>query len=320
MIFHTRHVAYFSLMLALALAACGKDDKKATQVAAKVNSSELSVHQVNFVLTRSGVANPTPEQAAALRKAALERLIDQQLAVDEATEKKLDRQPDVVMALEMARREVLARAFIEQVSAAQPKPTEEEAKKYFRDNPALFAERRVFNVQEIIVPASSGVLTQVRELVGARKSMEDIANFLKGRGVQFNAGAAQRTAEQIPLEVLPRIHALKDGEATVIESQQAFTVVRVAASQPQTVTEAQALPRIIQFLANQRGSEATNKEIKRLKEKAKITYEGDFAAATAAAPAKATDAPAKPADAPKAEAAPSGSDGSSMEKGLRGLK
>jgi len=306
-----------ALGLALSVSGCGKDDKKAaTQVAAKVNSSEISVHQVNFVLARSGVANPTPEQAAQLRKAALERLIDQQLAVDEAVEKKLDRQPDVVMALDMARREVLARAYLEQINAAQPKPTEDEAKKYYAEHPALFAERRIFNVQELIVPAASGALAAVKEQVAARKPIEDIANFLKSRNVQFNAGAAQRTAEQIPLEVLPRIHALKDGEMTIIESPQAFTVVRVAASASQPVTETQAIPRIQQFLANQRGSEAAGKDVKRLRDKAKIAYEGDFA--SGAAPA-ANAGPAKAADAPKADAPASSSD-ANMEKGLRGLK
>lgn len=306
-----------SLGIALPMASCGKDDKKnATQVAAKVNSSEISVHQVNFVLGRSGVSNPTPEQAAQLRKAAVERLIDQQLAVDEALEKKLDRQPDVVMALEMARREVLARAYLEQLNAAQPKPTEDEAKKYYADHPALFSQRRIFNVQELIVPTASGTLAAVKELVAAKKPIEDIAAFLKGRNIQFNAGAAQRTAEQIPLEVLPRIHALKDGEMTVIETPQAFTVVRVAASASQPVTEAQAIPRIQQFLANMRGSEAAGKDVKRLREKAKITYEGDFA--PSAAPA-ANAAPAKAPDVPKADA-PAPSSDPNMEKGLRGLK
>ncbi len=328
-------VAVAATLLVASITACSKDDKKAaTQVAAKVNSQEISVHQINYVLSKSGANATTPEQTAALRKAALDRLVDQQVAVDEAVEKKLDRQPDVVMALDLARREVLARALLEQVAAATTKPTEEEIKKYHREHPALFAERRVFSVQELVVPAAAGVTAQLKEMSAAGKTAEEVAAWLKARSIQFGGGAAQRTAEQIPLEMLPRIHALKDGQSTIIETAQAVTMIRVVASQSQPLTEAQALPRVQQFLTNQRHSEAAAAEMKRLKEKAKISYVGDFAAdagkaaapaATApattapavAAPAASTPAPVAPAATP---AAPAATPDANMEKGVRGLK
>ena len=333
-------LAVAAMLLATAITACSKDDKKAaTQVAAKVNAQEISVHQINYVLSKSGANASTPEQTAALRKAALDRLVDQQVAVDEALEKKLDRQPDVVMALDLARREVLARALLEQVAAGTTKPGEEEIKKYHREHPALFAERRVFSVQELVVPAAAGVTAQLKEMAAAGKTAEEVAAWLKTRNIQFGGGAAQRTAEQIPLEILPRIHALKDGQSTIIETAQAVTMIRVVASQSQPLTEAQALPRVQQFLTNQRNSEAAAAEMKRLKEKAKISYVGDFAAdaGKAAAPAGAAPAANAPAGtapavaAPAANApapatpvatpaAPAASSDVNMEKGVRGLK
>lgn len=340
-------------LTAIALAACGDKSatKPATQVAAKVGSEEISVHQINFVLSRTNTANSTPENAQRLRQEVLEKLIDQQLAVDQALEKKLDRSPEVVSQLEAARREVLARAYVQQLAGALPKPSTDEAKKYYADNPALFAERRVFNLQEILLPAAAGaeVISQVRALVTAGKSMEDIALWLKGRNVRFGGNSATRSAEQIPLELLKTVHALKDGQTTVIGNPQGITVLRVASSQSAPVAEAAALPRIQQFLANQRGAEAVGKAIKDLRAKTTVTYMGDFApgagaattgqpagaitttepatgavapapaaaAAPAAAPAAAAAAPAAPAP---ANAAVDDKTKAALEKGIKGLK
>src|SRR3990167_5274365 len=82
----------------LGLSACGnKDDKKvATQVAAKVGSEEISVHQINQILSRANTGNATPQAVQKMGRDVLEKLIDQQLAVEQATENKLHRSPEVV--------------------------------------------------------------------------------------------------------------------------------------------------------------------------------------------------------------------------------
>ena len=307
-----------ALTLALGLAACGgKDEKKpASQIAAKVNAEEISVHQINFVLGRSAAAGSvSPEQAPKLRREILEKLVDQQLAVEQAVEKKLHRSPDILMALEAARREILARAYVEQLTGALPKPTIEEARKYYGEHPQLFAERRIYNMQEIILPTSANAVGALREMITAGKPIEEIANWLKNKDIKFSGGSATRPAEQIPLDLLPRVHTLKDGQGLVIEGKETTTVMRVVASQSSPVTEATALPRIQQFLGNQRAGEAASNEFKQLKSKAKITYQGEFAEAEGTAPAPAKDAaPAAPAAAAKPQAS------TNIEKGIAGLK
>ncbi len=293
------------------LAACSSKDEKgpASQVAAKVNSEEISVHQINFMLGRVPAGATTPEQASKVRHEILEKLVDQQLAVEQATKNKLDRSPDVLMALEAARREILARAYIEQVSAAQSKPSAESVTKYYTDHPALFAERRIYSLQEIALPASAGVAAPLREMVSSGKSMEEIANWLKGKDIKFSAASATRPAEQIPLDMLPKVHALKDGQALVFETPQSTTVLHVVATQSAPVTEEAATPRILQFLGNQRIGEVVADEMKQLRAKAKIVYQGEFASADASVPTGAAAAPAADKDA-----------GDAIAKGVAGLK
>lgn len=297
----------------LLLSACGdKGDKKpaATQVAAKVNGSEISVHQINAVLSKAqGVTADNANQA---KQEILSKLIDQQLAFDQAVEKKLDRNPDVMMAIEAAKKEIVARAFLDQMVSAQPKPTADEATKYYTDNPSLFANRRVYNIQEITLEAKPAILDGLKQMVASGRSMDDIAAYLKGQGVNFRGGAATRPAEQIPLEVLPRLSALKDGQSVVIEAPQNYLVMRVAASQSAPVDEATARPRIQMFLQNQRAQKVIEEEIKRLRGAAKIDYMGEFTAKPTAE--KPVSAPAKPAQDTKSAT------NTSIEKGVAGLK
>ena len=65
------------------LAGCGdKKDKASSQTAAKVNKEEITVHQINQLLAQQrGLA---PAQAASASAQVLERLIDQELALQKA--------------------------------------------------------------------------------------------------------------------------------------------------------------------------------------------------------------------------------------------
>ncbi|TSA53515.1 MAG: peptidyl-prolyl cis-trans isomerase, EpsD family [Nitrosomonadaceae bacterium] len=307
------------LPLVFGLAACGSKEaeKPASQVAAKVNSGEISVHLINYVLTRTGAGASTPEMAPKIRRQVLDRLVDQELAVEQAVEKKLDRSPDVLMAVDAARREIIARAYLEQITGALAKPTAEEARKYYAAHPQLFAERRIYNIQEIMLPAAAGVAEQLGEMLNAGKSMDDVVNWLKSKDIKFSGGSATRPAEQIPLELLPKIHTLKVGQIMVITNPQAITVMRIAAAQSAPLTEDAALPRIQQFLGNQRAAEALKQELKQLKDKAKITYMGEFANTeySAAAPQAAT----LPSPTTDGSASKPPTD-AAIEKGIAGLK
>lgn len=300
--------------LTINLSGCGSKDEKnaATQVAAKVGSEEISVHQINQVLSRTNTSGFSAAAAQSMSRDVLEKLIDQQLAVEQATEDRLHRSPDVVSQIEAARRDILARAYMQKIAATVPKPTAEEVKKYYAGHPALFSERRIFNVQEIVMAATPGLADQLRTLLATGKPIVEVANWLKGKGIKFDGGSATRAAEQIPLERLTQIHALRDGQSIVLESPQTITVVRLASSQSSPVAEAAASARIEQFLSNQRASEAVGAKIKELRTATKITYMGEFSKPLASAPV----APA----AITAPVAPAADTTTAIEKGVAGLK
>jgi EpsD family peptidyl-prolyl cis-trans isomerase len=311
-------LAGLAIVLA-ALGGCGKnDDKKpASQVAAKVNSEEITVHQVNNVLARA--QNVPPEAAARAKREIVERLVDQSLAKQQAIEKKLDRSPNVVQAIEAAKSEILARAYLQQVAAAQAKPTPEEVKKYYGEHPDLFSQRRLYMIEEIALAHDEKVLPELRQKAARAKSMQEIGEWLKGHEVQYMVNRGARAAEQIPFEILPKLAAMKDGEIQVLESAERVNVIRLVASKAAPVDEATAAPRIEQFLYARRSNEVIAEEMKRLKSHAKIEYVGEFAPASAGA-AAVVPAQAGTQTVTPAQAGAQKSGDINVEKGVRGLR
>jgi len=322
-------------LVVLSLSACSKKEEgaaggsgQATQVAAKVGDSEISVHQINQVLSRTPMRDPSKEAVQAASQQVLERLIDQQLAVDAATADNLHRSPEVIADLEAARRDVLARAYLQKFAGTVTKATPEEVAQYYREHPALFAERRVFNLQELRLAEPGDALAEVRKLTEQGKRIEEISAFLREKNVRFTGGSASRPAEQLPLELLPKVHALKDGEYLILQNGKAATVIRVAGSQQTPVTEEKARPAIEQFINNRRVSEAVAAEMKRMRGATTVTYMGDFnkpatpAAAEGATPsiaAEGTPSVSMPAPS-EAPAAPANADQDALQRGIQGMK
>jgi len=301
--------------IAVLLAGCGdgKKSEKASQTAAKVNKEEITVHQINFVLQRQ--QGLKPEQAEAASKQVLERLIDQEVAVQKAQDLKLDRDPRVVQQIEAAKREIISRAYIDRVGEAVSKPTAEEIAKYYNDNPALFSDRRIYSLQEINVEAKPEQVPAIRASLEKVKNAGEFVEFLKAGDYRFNGNQAVRAAEQLPLAALGAIAKMKDGDSVASPTQAGLQVLFLAGSRGQPVNEVQAKPAIEQFLTNQRKGELVQKDVKALRDAAKIEYIGKFAESTSAS-VVAPDASAKIA-APASASASSGMDADTIAKGMR---
>jgi EpsD family peptidyl-prolyl cis-trans isomerase len=304
------------LAVAALLSGCGdKKDKGPSQTAAKVNKDEITVHQINYVLQQQ--RGLRPEQTDVASKQILERLIEQQLALQKAEEQKVDRDPRVVQQIEAARREVVARAYLEKLGEGAAKPGAEEVKKYYDEKPALFSDRRVYSIQELAIEAKPEQVAELREGLAASKNINDFAEFLKAKDFKFSGNQAVRAAEQLPLASLDAISKMKDGQAMVVPAPNGVQVVFLAGSRSQPVSEEQARPVIEQYLLNERKRKLVEEDMKALRAAAKIEYVGKFAEGAASAPAAAAPAVAKPD--PAAPAASGGLSATDISKGM-GLK
>jgi EpsD family peptidyl-prolyl cis-trans isomerase len=235
----------------------------------------------------SKLSNLSPDQAKQATNQVLKSLVDQQLMVQKAITDKLDSDPLVMQALEASRRQILAQAMIKKISANHAKPSEAELADYYAKNPALFAERRIYRLQEINVQVTPENVDRVKERLQQTKNLGDFIAWLKAENIPARAGESTKTAEQLPLEILPRLHAIKDGQAMTFAAPGALNILVVAGSQTQPLTQEQAKPMIERYLDNAKIREIVEAELKKLKEAAKIEYLGEYADAGKQADAKA---------------------------------
>lgn len=312
------------LVATVALAACGdRKNAGASQVAAKVNKEEISVHQINFLLQQQ--RGLKPEQADAAGRQVLERLIDQELAVQRAQDLKLDRDPRVVQQIEASRRDIVSRAYLEKVAEAAPKPSAEEVKKYYEDMPSLFRERRIYSIQEVAIEARPDQIPALRTQLDGAKNINDFIEYLKANHFRFVGNQAVRPAEQLPLTLIENFAKLKDGQGMLVPNATGAQVYVVVASRAEPIDEVRARGAIEQFLLNDAKRHLVENEMKALRSDAKIEYVGKFAEPAASAVATSSEPPAQPqavvpASVRAAAPAASGIDPKTIDKGLSGLK
>jgi len=317
------------LMVAALVVGCGDDKKEAatgekapTQVAAKVNGTEITVHQVNFALQRIPNLDKNNSKAASLQ--VVRSLVDQEVLAQKALTDKLDRDPMVVQALEAARLQILAEAYMSRKLGAPVEPTANEVSDYFNAHPDMFAKRKVYRLQEISIKAPKDKQEAIRAQLAASKTLNDFAAWLKAEKLEAKVSQGVKPAEQIPLEMLSKLAAMPDGQAMIVNTPDGVVVIVLAGSQAQPVTLEQAKPAITRLLQQQAREKAAKAELATLKAAAKIEYVGEFVdagkePAAAAKPAEpAAAAPAKPAAGPAAAATPA-ADADAISKGVSGL-
>jgi EpsD family peptidyl-prolyl cis-trans isomerase len=241
-------------------------DRADTQLVARVNGIEISAREL-----RPGSVQ------------AVERVIDRELLVQKALEAGLERDPLVKDSIDNARRQVLAQAYLERAATVAAKPSREEVRAFYNENPALFAERRIYRLRELIVSAPAEMIDVLRARAAYAADLDEIAAWLKSRDARFSAATETQAAEQLPLAFLPQLARMKPGEIAVFATPafaqsptgRAQVVQLVHAEEaPLGLEQAQAL--IEQFIAGKKRLEIAAAEVKRLRESARIEYVAQF--------------------------------------------
>jgi len=260
--------------LTVGLTACERSPRgAATQVVAKVNDREITVSQLNQALDTT----PAAEFGEHSTQVALAGLVDEELLFQEATVAKLDRDPDVLLAMERSKRRALVRAYLERSVYPRQAISEAEKHKYYDDNPVLFANRRVFHVMTFNTKEKA--LSQaLQDDLKSAPSVAAVQDTLSRHNLVYVLDESAAGPEDLPLSLLPKFaKAVPRDVITAPLEDGTIQVISITAIGERPWTYDQASGRIESWLRAKRRDAARADHLSKSRAAAKITYTGVIA-------------------------------------------
>ncbi len=277
-----RSRAMLGMVVALAalgvLSGCGnRQAGNDTQVAARINDEDVSVHQVQHVLQEQ--PRLMAEYGEAAPRKALDALVEQELAAQAAHDAGMQSDPSVIQALEAARRETLARAFQDRLARQAIQPDADTIDRYYDDHADRFAHRRLYSLQEFSIEANARQRETVRALAQASATLAELQQGLSGNKLRYSTRPLMLATEAIPTPLRAEVQALQVGRALMVERPRGMQLLYLVAVQDFRLDRNAARPIIEAELLAQSRRERVEQGMKPLRQAARIDLMGKFAQA-----------------------------------------
>ncbi|HUW29250.1 MAG TPA: EpsD family peptidyl-prolyl cis-trans isomerase [Sulfuriferula sp.] len=268
------HKMALMLILGAVLAGCSKQDTKSSAIA-RVNGIPITSAQLDLALSHLNLAaqNLTPQA----KNQVVQALVDQQLLVQKATAQKLDQDPAVQQLLQAAHDQVLSQAYLQRAGQAVAKPTEAEISDYYNQHPELFSQRRIYSLQELAIAAPKDRIAELNSRLETSHDLGGFVNWLRSQNIPFRTGSEVKAAEQLPMNILPRMQTMQNGQLLALPSANGITVLQIASIQSAPITLGKAHTLIERYLTATKQRDVATADIKKLRDAAKIEYMGEFA-------------------------------------------
>jgi EpsD family peptidyl-prolyl cis-trans isomerase len=262
------------LVAASILAACGGPAKlPASQVVAQVNNKEITISQLSQVLNSEDPESVTPQVA----KNAIDSLVDEELLIQGALKQKLDRDPALVRQIEYAKREILAREFAKRVIWPKDEASAKGAEEYFRANPDLFENRKVYQMTVYTVP-SVAMTDVLREDLDKTRSSDQVRAALQRHETRFETDQRTAAAEEIPLDQLSSFAKASPGDVLIVpKSASSVLLIAIDSVESKPIGFERAKPMIEQYLVSTQNKKAVDAYLREQRLAAKIVYGDTFA-------------------------------------------
>ncbi len=238
-----------------------------SQVVAKVNGDEITVHQVNNELQRIKTPVSNPE---ALSKKILESLIDRQLLVQEAIKLNLDHTPEVVELVAAARAQIYAQAYLARKVSSIPPAKEDEVRKFMAEHPEVFSERKVLSTTDVVFSNDPSKI-DYDTLQTKVSNLDELKALLASHQIHFDILQEQIPSESMPKQALSMLNQIKVGDLLFMHDDNNKVIVRSVNSIIDAPLEtSQSMEMAAKIVNERKRQQFINDELSRLKKLAKI--------------------------------------------------
>lgn len=185
-------VTTLTLGTAMLLAGCGDKgggEIEKGQVVATVAGKDVTIHELNAELQGTQMpANINADQRKQVEQAALAQVVNRRILADVARERGLDKTPMYLLQERRAEDGILVQMLQRSMSSAVKPPSQTELATFMAQNPDLFAERKIFTVDQLQfeTPRETRILQKYQPL----NTMNEVEAMLKQDGLQYKRAPA----------------------------------------------------------------------------------------------------------------------------------
>jgi EpsD family peptidyl-prolyl cis-trans isomerase len=149
-------------------------------VVARLDGEDITILEVNAEL--AGAQIPPGMSRKDAEKAALQNIVLRRMMMNMAKERKIDQSPQFKLQERRMGEQLLVQALASDIAQKVPQPTREETDKFIAEHPEMFAERTIYEVDQIQFarPADLAALP-----LAQAKTMEAVQQVLQEAGIQY---------------------------------------------------------------------------------------------------------------------------------------
>lgn len=241
------------------LIGCDKDSAPAGQVVATVDGEEITASQLDAELgeVRAG----SPEEQKELRRIALQQIINRYLLANRAKDQNLADSPAGAMVKQKAEQIAYINLLQQSVTRSVPDVSDDEAKQFVLDNPDLFDRRKIFLVEQILVPTPpAALITELEPL----NTLPQVQAVLDKYDLPTRSSVGVIDSLVMKPDVVRQIASLAPGMVFIMPNDNGVTINQIRETRVEPVSGEEANLIAKDILQNARASTQINSTISKV--------------------------------------------------------